>query len=164
MRIVDVIGELFRVIAEADRCSSWLDLGARDMAHWLSMRYDISEWKARRWIAAAIALEDLPMLSAAFSLGDLGIDKVVEITRFATPETEADLLRWAKNVSIGCIRRRADLACHPAIEDIQDAEKSRFLSWWYLDNGTRFGLEAELPAAQGAIVRKALERAADHFP
>ena len=43
-----------------------------------------------------------------------------------------------------------------------DADRS--LSWWYLDGGRRFGLEAELPAADGAIVARALQRLAEHLP
>jgi len=80
--------ELLRLIADGDRNDVWRDSGARDMAHWLSMRQGISEWKARRWIAAAHALEALPALSRALSSGQLGIDKVVELARFATAETE----------------------------------------------------------------------------
>jgi Domain of unknown function (DUF222) len=67
---------------------------ARDLAHFLAMRYGISEWKARRWIAAAHALEPLPKISEAFASGALGIDKVVELTRFATPVIRLRL-RWA---------------------------------------------------------------------
>jgi hypothetical protein len=63
--------ELFGLIAEADRNEVWRDSGARDMAAWLSMRYGMSEWKARRWIAAAGALQVLPRISEAFS-GELG--------------------------------------------------------------------------------------------
>jgi len=85
--------ELFRHIAEADRRQAWVDSGARDMAAWLSMRYGMSEWKARRWIAASHALEGLPWVGEAFARGELGVDKVVELTRFATAETEARLLR-----------------------------------------------------------------------
>jgi hypothetical protein len=44
------------------------------------MRYGISWWKATRWIASAHALEGLPLLSEAFASGELGIDKVVELT------------------------------------------------------------------------------------
>jgi hypothetical protein len=54
------------------------------MAHWLAMRQGISQWKARRWIAAAHALEHLTDLARALSSGELGIDKVVELTRFAS--------------------------------------------------------------------------------
>jgi hypothetical protein len=62
------------------------------------------------------------------------------------------------------VRRRADVACRHSIDDVRDAERSRFLSWWYLDDGRRFGLEAELPASQGAVVAKALGRLADEVP
>jgi hypothetical protein len=155
---------LFRLIAEGDRHGVWQSSGARDMAHWLSMRHGISEWKARRWIAAAYALEGLPRLSDAFASGALSIDKAVELSRFATPETEVRLITWAKGVSCACIRRRADLAARQSLEDAKDADRSRSLSWWYFDEGRRFGLEAELPASQGAVVAKALERLADELP
>jgi hypothetical protein len=127
------------------------------------MRCGVSEWKARRWIAAAHALADLPHVSQAFSYGDLGIDKAVELTRFATSETERDLIRWAKQVSCGAIRHKADLACQ-SIQEVKEAEKSRTLSWWYFDENRRFGLQAELPAADGAVVQKALERLAESIP
>jgi hypothetical protein len=128
------------------------------------MRYGISCWKASRWINAAHALEGLPRLSEAFRSGQLGIDKVVELARFATAETEADLVSWAKGVSVACIRRKADAAVRPSIEEVRDAERARFLAWWYLDDGRRFGLEAELPAAEGAAVARALEHLADELP
>ena len=163
-RISGAQRELFRLFADGDRRRLWLNSGARDMAHWISIRYGISGWKARRWIAAAHALERLPILSAAFSSGELGMDKVVELARFATAETEARLIRWAKGVSVACIRRKGDLAIRQSMDDAQDADRSRFLSWWYLDDGKRFGLEAELPAAQGAVVARALERLADELP
>ena len=76
--------ELLSLIAEVDRHEVWRDSGARDTTHWLAMRYGISGWKARRWIAAGHALELLPHVAAAFVRGELGIDKVVELTRFAS--------------------------------------------------------------------------------
>lgn len=141
--------EMFVWIVEADRRFVWKERGARDMAHWLSIRYGISSWKALRWLAAAHALEGLPRLSGAFSNGELGIDKVVELARFATPETEADLIGWAEQVSCGAIRRRAELASTIEPEGAREAERARYLHWWYTDDGRRLGLEAELPAAQG---------------
>ena len=55
--------ELFCVIVELDRTGAWEEeFGARDLAHWLCMRYGISHWKACRWIHAAHALEHLPQL------------------------------------------------------------------------------------------------------
>jgi hypothetical protein len=101
--------QLLALIAEADRRELWPDSGARDLAHWLGMRYGISWWKASRWIQAAHALQDLPLLSEAFSRGEIGIDKVVELTRFATLQTESRLIRWAQGVSVGAIRHKGDL-------------------------------------------------------
>ena len=134
------------------------------MAHWLAMRQGISQWKARRWIAAGHALEHLTDLARALSSGELGIDKVVELARFATFESEAGLVSWARYVSAAAVRRRADLEVRRTIEDVRDAEHARFLNWWWLDDGNRFGLEAELPTSQGAIVARALQRMSDSIP
>jgi Domain of unknown function (DUF222)/HNH endonuclease len=65
---------------------------------------------------------------------------------------------------VGRVRRKADVTVRQAIEDVRDAQASRFLSWWYFDDGRRFGLEAELPAAEGAAVARALEHLADELP
>jgi hypothetical protein len=155
---------LFRLIAAMDQRETWQGDGAYDMAHWLVMRYGISSWKAYRWIAAAHALEGLPHLAHSFAQGDLTIDKVVELARFATPEIERGLIRWAQEVSCGAIRHRADLAARRGVQDVIDADNDRSLSWSYFDEGRRFALEAELPAAQGAVVARAIERVAETIP
>ncbi|HKI29208.1 MAG TPA: hypothetical protein VKB32_07275, partial [Actinomycetota bacterium] len=94
----------------------------------------------------------------------LHVDKAVELTRFATPETESRLLVWAGGVSCGAIRRKADVVARRSSGEAEEAERSRFLSWWTFDEGRRFGLEAELPSAQGAVVAKMLDGLADGLP
>ena len=69
-----------------------------------------------------------------------------------------------RRVSCGAIRRKADLERKRERAETVDAERTRSLRWWYEDDGTRFGLEAELPADQGALVAKALLRLADSVP
>jgi len=155
---------MLALIAETDLREGWRDSGARDLAHWLSMRYGISQWKARRWIAAGHALTSLPAISGAFARGELGLDKVVELARFATLEDEADLIRWAEQVSCAAIRHRGDLWAEARREQVLEAERARTLSWWWSDDGRRFGLQAELPAAQGAVVARAIERIAERVP
>jgi hypothetical protein len=154
---------MLRLIADADRREIWRGSGARDTAHWLSMRYGVSEWKARRWVAAAKALENLSRIAEALEAGQLGIDKVVELTRFAAPETEARLIRWTTTVSVGAVRHRADLEARASIADVRETERSREVSWWYFDEGRRFGLEADLPAASGPVIINALEREAERI-
>jgi uncharacterized protein DUF222/HNH endonuclease len=156
--------ELSSLICEADRRDLWRGSGARDLAHFLCMRYDISTWKAHRWIRSAHALERLPRISEAFSSGSLGVDKVVELTRYATPETEDRLVRWAKTVSGATIRRRADLAARAATADLREAERDRYLSWSYTDDGRRLYLELCGPAAEGARIVRGIERELRRVP
>src|SRR6266496_3142890 len=96
-----------------DQGSSWEDWGAQDLCHWISLRYGVSYSKAERWLGAAHALRGLPLISEAFQHGELSLDKVVELTRFATPETEGVLVAWAREVSPGRIRHRAELLRKP---------------------------------------------------
>jgi hypothetical protein len=152
------------LLRDLDRKGTWHGSGARDAAHWLSMRYGVSTWKAQRWLGAARALATLPRLAAAMATGELGIDKVLELCRFATPQTEAALIEWARDVSCATVRRRGDREVRLAIEDDLEAERARSLSWWWLDDGRRLGLAVELPAAQGAVVVRAIERLAERVP
>ncbi len=117
--------DLMRLIVEIDRSQAWQDSGARDTAHWLSMRYGLSSWKAYRWIAAAHKLETLPLISEALAGGEIGIDKVVELTRFATPDDEARLLSWAGEVSCASVRRRADIEARTSRAELLEAERDR---------------------------------------
>jgi hypothetical protein len=153
--------DFLRMLAQGDLEHVWRDSGAHDMASWISMRYGVTLWKAHRWLHAAHALESLPALSDALSRGVLSSDKVVELARFASFEDEDGLIAWAQRVSPTAVRRRADLAVRRAIEDIRDAERQRFMTWWYSDDGARFGFEGEMAAADGAVVAKALDRVAE---
>ena len=155
---------LLGVVAEVDRREVWRDSGARDLAHWLSIRYGLSWWKADRWIKAAAALHDLPGIAHALEAGTLGIDKVAELSRFATRETEADLIPWANDVTCANVRRRADLAVRAARTDTAEIENDRSLRYWFDDGGRRFGLEARMPSSQGAVVARALERVVAQVP
>jgi hypothetical protein len=155
---------LLEVIAEVDRRGAWRDSGARDLAHWVSIRYGMSWWKADRWVKAAADLLDLPAVAGALESGQLGIDKVVELCRFATPERERDLVEWAADATCATIRRRADLEVRAATDETLEFERNRSLRYWYEDGGRRFGLEASMPSAQGAVVAKALSRAVDQIP
>ena len=139
-------------------------LEARDFAHWLSIRYGVSWWKADRWIHAANALHGLPGIAAALEAGTLGIDKVVELSRFATPDTEGELVAWACESTCATIRRRADLEVKAAHTRRRWSSSGTARCAIGTRTGRRFGLEARMPSAQGAIVAKALQRVVDQVP
>src|SRR5206468_3641946 len=102
--------------------------GCRDIAQWVAGRYGISDWKARRWVAAGHALASLPCAAAALAAGTLSIDKVVELARVATPESEAKLVSWATRVTPRAIRRKADVAARASKEEVADLDSERALS------------------------------------
>ncbi|MCA1702504.1 MAG: 13E12 repeat family protein [Actinobacteria bacterium] len=149
-----------RELSKIDRCRVWERDGHRDMVHWLKARYGIGALKAKRWLDASYAIADLPLTAKALASGELGLDKVVELVRFAKPDTEAELIKWAKRVTFGSVRGKADVECAPPAEEVEEVERGRKLEWWYSDGGTRFGLMADLPAADGGRVAAALDRLA----
>jgi hypothetical protein len=93
----------------------------------------------------------------------LCLDKVLDLCRFASADTERKLLSWAQRVSPAAVRRRADKAGRDK-EAVMAAEQARFLRFWYFDDGHRMGLEAAFPSAQGAAIVAGLELAAKLVP
>jgi hypothetical protein len=156
--------DLLLAILDVERDDAWLDDGARDLAHWVSMRYGISHWKACRWIGAVHAFGSMPSLAVALRDGVLSLDKVIELARFATSETIEGLTRWAEDVSPSVLRRRADVEVRRERDEALNVERTRTLEWGYFDEGRRFGMEVELPAADGAAVIDAIERLARSLP
>ena len=157
--------EMLRLLAEAeDRGTIWEDRGAQIMAHWVSLRYGITYHRAERWIAAAHALKGLPLVRRAFERGDLSLDKVMELTRFATDETEDELVGWAQRVSPGRIRHKAELLRRAERDEGAQVDSDRTVTWSYYDQGRRFGLTADLPAADGAVLGRCLDRLAERVP
>jgi hypothetical protein len=151
------------LIAEADDRLMWRDEGARDMTQWVSAQFGVSHWTARRWIDSGHALRNLPGVARALSSGRLSLVKTVELTRFATPETETNLIHWAVGVSAGAIRRKADAANVDPLEEVKAEQDARSLSLWY-EQDRRLHLEGTLPPEQGAVVVKAIERLAHKLP
>ena len=151
---------LFQLILEAEARSIWTSDGHRNLAQWVSAELGISSWHAHRWINAAHALPMLPILDKAFEEAALGVEKVVELCRFITPETEARDIAWAKRVSPAAIRRRADIEVRKSLDEVVEADRSRYLSYWWIDEGRRLELQGHFPAGQGAVIAKALDRMA----
>jgi Domain of unknown function (DUF222)/HNH endonuclease len=155
---------LLSAIAECEREGDWLADGCRDFPHWISAQLGISSWSARRWVAASEALPRLTQVRNALGSGALSIDKVLELSRYATPETERRLIAWAKRVTPATIRRAADVANAPEGKESIESDKSRHLDYWWTDDGRRLWLEGSWPSDQGAVIEKALDRMAGRLP
>jgi hypothetical protein len=83
---------LLDLIREFDARSGW-NSGFRSCAAWLSWRVGLDLGAARERVRVARALGTLPLLAQALGRGELSYAKVRALTRVATPETEARLLR-----------------------------------------------------------------------
>ena len=156
--------EQLRLVRERDRRRLWEKDGCRNMGQWLSGRLGISAFAGMRWTHAAHALEHLPLTSAAFERGNISFDKVLQLTRFASADTEKELLRYARRASVSALRKRADLATRPPLEDHNDDHHARYVEWTRVNDSGAIRFEGLLPAAPGAIVTKALRRIADRLP
>jgi len=154
--------EQLRAIAHIDALQIWEDWGAHSSEHWLSMHMGISNYRASKLLDTALALEHLRLISDALARGLLGLDKVLELSRFATEETEAKLIEWAQVRSAGRIREEAELRARRTQEEAQEAEEVRSVKWWYAD--TRFELHADLPASLGPGIIEAIDRVAGSIP
>jgi hypothetical protein len=157
--------ELLDALTQLEEAEAWIEEGAHDMAHWTTMQLGVSRWKSERWLSSGRALRTLPATATAFERGELGIDKVVELTRFAEFDDEDALVRWAQGVSSGAIRRVGDLRARDRVQaETIAAERDRWLEYRYADGGRRFTLDAELPGAAGAVVARALDRLGEQIP
>jgi hypothetical protein len=150
-------------IVACDRARVWEDDDCRDLAQWVALRDGISAWKAHRMLDAGYALERLPAIGSALEEGTLSLDKVVELTRFATPFDEDELIAWAKGVAPAAIRERADAARRVSREELR-LNRWRELRWWWEQDGDRMTLWGSLPADKGAVVAQAFDRVAEHIP
>ena len=152
--------ELFRASVDCNDRRAWLEDDTRDVVQWLSIKLDVSHWKARRWVNCAYKLESLPVIEQAFVEGAISADKLVELTRFATPDTEKELLEWALDRSTAAVRDRADEELRIGEIDVKRAERYRSLDWTWSEDRTRLFLEGSFPAVEGTKITKAIDRLA----
>jgi hypothetical protein len=96
---------LLALLAEFDRKGGWLVDGHRTCAHWLAHHTGIDLGAAREKVRVARALEALPETRAVMSRGGLSFAKARALTRVATPDTERDLLDYARGASAAGVER-----------------------------------------------------------
>ena len=150
-------------LAEIDRRALWKNSGARDMAGWVSARYGVSPYRAKRMVNAGYALESLPRTAKALETGRLNLDRVVELVRLATPESEDDLVKWARRVTPQWIAQKADGAERQRTRENRTKDGARYFDWWWGPDATlRF--EGLLPNDAGMKFARAIECLAEEMP
>ena len=163
-RIQAATYQLLVMLRAFDEREGWS--GFQSCAHWLNWRTGLALGAAREKVRAARALGDLPLLSDAMRRGRLSYSKVRALTRVATPDNERRLLGFAECAPASYVERlarawaRVDRQAEAA--DERRRHERRNLNTWVDDDGMVV-IRGRLSPEAGAVVRRALEAAADRL-
>jgi hypothetical protein len=156
--------EFLRAVAECDRQGDWAEEGFACCADWLAWRIGVRRGTAREKVRAARALEDLPLISAAMDRGEVSFSKVRALTRVAQPESEAELLEFARSSSTAGLERLVrgwkamDREGEQRAERIQHRLR-RFSV--YPDGNGMYEVRGKLTPEVAAVLMRAVEAAGD---
>ena len=163
-RIQAATYQLLVMIRAFDEREGWS--GFTSCAHWLNWRTGLALGAAREKVRVARALGDLPLLSDAMRRGQLSYSKVRALTRVTTPANERRLLGFAECAPASYVERlarawaRVDRQAEAT--DERRRHERRNLNTWVDDDGMVV-IRGRLSPEVGAVVRRALEAAADRL-
>lgn len=156
--------ELLTALREFDERDIYRTAGCRDAAEWLSGRYGWSRFKALRVVEAARRIPSLPAVEAALTSGRLDLDRVVELTRFAAPDTEKDLIAWARRRTVSAVRHRADLERVKAPRETKRNDTERYVVFETDGDACMMDMHARMTVEEGRTLAQAVERLAAEVP
>jgi hypothetical protein len=150
---------LVHLVVELDRSGQWAWDGSRTCAHWVASALDVEICTAREWLRVGRSLERLPVIDAAFAARQLSYTKVRMLTRYATPETEGELVDLAIRATAG--RLAQEIARWLAgREEPEDTERrhheARSLTWRTEPDGMVVA-PLRLPPHVAAVPRTAID-------
>jgi len=96
---------LVTIVSAALVDESWAIAGVRSPEHWLTMRAGLSPFRARQIVAIARRCPDLPTVMGQFADGQLSVDQVTVVTRYAPAHVEASVAELAVHASVPQLRR-----------------------------------------------------------
>ncbi|MDZ7780342.1 MAG: DUF222 domain-containing protein [Gemmatimonadota bacterium] len=151
-------------LAESDRLEDWAAEGFTSCAEWLTWRLGITRNTANEKVRVARALEALPATAEAMARGELSFSKVRALTRVATPESEAELLTYARAVSAGGLERF--VRSWREIDGEDEAARERRLHARralsvFPDETGMYVVRGRLTPEVGAALMRAIEAASD---
>lgn len=156
--------EELALIAALDAARAYQGTGSTSTASMLAQEAQISGGSAKKMVDLANSLTDLPRLAEALATGDLSREVAGDLAKFATPETESELVEIAGAWSAG----EARLAARRA-KEITDAEQREINAScelrlrWSRDK-TAMDLVGHFGAEGGAKLETTLERIAAQLP
>jgi hypothetical protein len=155
---------LLALIEKLDAAKPWRHEAMPTCAHWLNAHCGLDLVTAREKVRVANALPRLPLIRECFRSGELSYSKVRAITRVAGSDNEEELVQMARRQSAAHVAR--NVAAMRQAERLSeskvafDAYRHRMFAC-HTDEDGSLVFEGRLPADQGALLMRALERAMD---
>ena len=103
----------------------------------------------------------LPMVADAVRSGAISIAQLASVAAIATPESQADAIEFAQQVSIVELERTAAVKRRTLVEDRRRAQKNRFLSFTHHEGHT--SVRGSLPFLEGSQLEAQLRKIADRL-
>jgi hypothetical protein len=156
--------QLLVLVREFDERVGFLQWGLQNCAEWLAWRCDLSMTTAREKVRVAHALKTLPLISEAFSSGELSYAKVRAMTRVAHRDNEEALLEFALRTTAANVAQRCrELRCgsEASIGDAERAFSNRSLRIRRDAERGIMAITIELPMDTGELAERALDKARD---
>lgn len=155
-----ILEELLTELAAFDADELWRADGATDIVSWLTYELGLLPRNARAWLDVARRLDELPELRHGLASGELSLDQIRPLTEIATPENEDELAEMAADMTASELERLVRKARQVPKESLAADEPNRALEWWWERDERFMHLKGKLPAAEGAVVERALLRIA----
>jgi len=96
---------LVAIVAQALADQSWAGGGIRSPEHWLTLRAGLSPFRARAVLTVARRAGELPTVMDQFAAGQLSLDQVAVVARYAPAHVEASVAEFAVHASVPQLRR-----------------------------------------------------------
>src|SRR5450759_2918191 len=96
---------LVAIVAQALVDESWAIAGVRSPEHWLTMRAGLSPFRAKAIVAVPRRHDELPTVMGEFADGQLSLDQVAVVARYAPAHVEASVAEFAVFASVPQLRR-----------------------------------------------------------
>jgi hypothetical protein len=156
--------ELLVMIREFDERGGCLKWGLECTAKWLAWRCDLSMATAREKVRVAQAMKQLPLISAAFSTGELSYSKVRSLTRVANVGYEEDLVAFALRNTAAHVAeycRELHMGTAASVSLAERAFVNRSLRVRRDVDRGMMSVTVDLPLEAGDLIEKALDKARD---
>jgi hypothetical protein len=165
-----VTAELVGLIGEALRTRAWEGFGIRSPEHWVVWRCGASPGRARRLVATARILDQLPEVAELFDGGSLSEDQTAVIVRHTDGDHDHEVAELAPSLTVPQLARvlpslpRAEpdppADDQPPGNDGATRPTRRSTRFAYGDDGM-WWCSIRLPSDEGALVQKGLETGRD---